>query len=62
VFHVIFFFVPLNQGFEGASVGFVVNGKVDNLHYSSNKYVRQGPPKNGLREYRIKDLGPYGRI
>ena len=52
MFHLIFFFVPLNQGFEEASVGFVVNGKVvngkvHNLHYLSNKYVCQAPQKMG---------------
>ena len=47
MFTPMFFFVPLNQGYEEASVGFVVNGKVDKLHYSSNKYVREAPLEMG---------------
>jgi len=57
-----FFFVPFNQGCEEASVGFVVNGRVDKPQYLSNKYVRQARPRNGLRQYRTIDLGPYRRV
>jgi hypothetical protein len=47
MFPLIFFFIPLNQGYEEASVDFVVNGKVDKLQYLSNKYVREAPLKIG---------------
>ena len=47
MFPLIFLFVPLNQGYEEASVEFLVNEKVDKPQYLSNKYVREAPLKMG---------------
>jgi len=53
-----------DQGYEDVLVGFVENEQVDGNTVDRNTVDRNTPVKllEEIKEYKIKDMGPYGRV